>query len=348
MDDYSLGSLVESKNEWCSRLVTILTPCIIEGLKSIFDEAYKLCEEQEEDEKYLLTFQNFLAQLPKWNPSTIEEETKRISERSACGYLEDLITCVHIIHLKALTCSRVGMKQKKIDLSIPSLIDFIHKVYINVARKVYTTIYLFEKGITPLAIQKNNRELEVIIKEMILLTIRDSIPLEHILKAYLDETEELNVEVEEKQEIIPLKSEEVIIKNDSNNELENNEIESSKKILEGDKILEEKEKETEIKDNDELKEKVDITFSDIDIAVDNKGNQESIVAPKDIDTLEKISKENNQRRKEEEKEDEDDEKLVIGDSIDFKDDIKIDLGIKDLDININTPENIILKDIEIL
>ena len=79
MDDYSLGSLVESKNEWCSRLVTILTPCIIEGLKSIFDEAYKLCEEQEEEEKYLVTFPKFLAQIPKWNPSTIEEETKRIS-----------------------------------------------------------------------------------------------------------------------------------------------------------------------------------------------------------------------------------------------------------------------------
>ena len=43
----------------------------------------------------------------------IEEEKKRIIENSGCGYLEDLITCVHIIQLKALTCVRVGQKQKK-------------------------------------------------------------------------------------------------------------------------------------------------------------------------------------------------------------------------------------------
>ena len=32
---------------------------MIEGIRSIFDEAYKLCIENEENEKYLMTFQNF-------------------------------------------------------------------------------------------------------------------------------------------------------------------------------------------------------------------------------------------------------------------------------------------------
>ena len=59
---------------------------------------------------------------------------------------------------------RVGNKQKKIDINVPSLTDFIHKVYINTARKLYTNIYLFERNITPLQIQKHNRELETIIK----------------------------------------------------------------------------------------------------------------------------------------------------------------------------------------
>ena len=34
MDDYSIASLSESKNEWCARLVNTLTPAIIAGLKS--------------------------------------------------------------------------------------------------------------------------------------------------------------------------------------------------------------------------------------------------------------------------------------------------------------------------
>ncbi len=202
MDDYSVSSLQESRNEWCARLINILTPLILEGLKSIFDESWKLCVENDELDKYLMTFQNFLARIPKWNQTILEEETKRIVERSNCGYLNDLISCVHIIQLKSLTCMRVGNKQKKVDISIPSLHDFIHKVYINSARKVYTNIYLFEKNITPLQIQKHNRELELIVREQILNTIRENIHIENILKVYLDETIEEDVQIEEKEEII--------------------------------------------------------------------------------------------------------------------------------------------------
>ena len=39
MDDYNLNTITESKNEWSARLTNILTPNMIEGLKSIFDEA---------------------------------------------------------------------------------------------------------------------------------------------------------------------------------------------------------------------------------------------------------------------------------------------------------------------
>ena len=45
MDDFSVTSLSESKNEWCARLLNILTPTITQGLKSIFDEAWKLCND---------------------------------------------------------------------------------------------------------------------------------------------------------------------------------------------------------------------------------------------------------------------------------------------------------------
>jgi hypothetical protein len=132
--------------------------------------------DNDEASKYLMTFQNLLARIPKWNSVIIEEERKRIIERSGCNYLEDLITCVHIIQLKVLTCIRVGNKQKKIDISIPKLDHFIHKVYINTARKVYMNVYLFEKNISPLQIQKNHRELETIVEQCILNAIRESIP----------------------------------------------------------------------------------------------------------------------------------------------------------------------------
>jgi len=202
MDDFSLNSLQESRNEWCSRLITVLTPCITDGVKSIFEESWKLCIENDEKTKYLMTFQNFLSRVPKWNPNIISQECSRIKEKSNCTYITDLITCVHIIQLKMLSCMRVGTKQKKIDVNVPSLEDFVHHVYINTARKIYTNVYLFEMGISSLKSQRNSRELEIIIKECILQTIRETIPVEELLKLYMNESIENAIEVHEKEEII--------------------------------------------------------------------------------------------------------------------------------------------------
>ncbi len=206
-----MTSLYESKNEWASRLVNILTPLVQEGFRSILDEAVKLCVGNKEQDKYLMTFQNLLSRVPKWNPNIIKDETARIKERSSCGYLEDLITCVHIIHLKCMTVMRVGNKQKKVDIKIPQLSDFIHKIYVNSARKLYSNVYIFERGIPPLHTQRNNREFEIIVKECIYNTIRDNIPVEELIKMYLEETIEDVVEVTENEEVIkqdPIISEE--------------------------------------------------------------------------------------------------------------------------------------------
>ena len=189
MDDFVPINLMESRNEWCHRLVSVLTPLIIEGFRSIFDESWQICVQNNETNKYLMTFQNLLSAIPKWNTLIVEEEKKRIIERSGCNYLEDLITCVHIIQLKVLTSIRVGNKQKKIEISIPKLEHFIHKAYSHAARKIYMNVYLFEKNVEDsLLVQRNNRELEVIVQEMIMVTIRESIPTEAIIRAYMDES----------------------------------------------------------------------------------------------------------------------------------------------------------------
>ena len=206
MDDYKITNLSEAKNEYSARLVNILAPLIIQGLKSIFDEAKKLCIENDEHSKYLMTFQNFLARVPKWNSNMVEEETQRVVTNSQCNYLEDLITCVHIAQLKILTSIRVGQQQKKIEIDIPKLNTFVHKIYILVARKVYSNVYLFEDGILPLNYQKNMRECDLIVRECILNVIRDGIPVESILRSYIDDTVEEEVEVQE--EIIDVPQEE--------------------------------------------------------------------------------------------------------------------------------------------
>jgi hypothetical protein len=294
MDDFNVSSLHESRNEWSSRLINVLTPLIIDGYKSILDEAIKLCKENGEMDKYLMTFQNLISRVPKWNSNIIETERKRICEKSGCNYLEDLITCVHIIQLKILTTMRVGHKQKKIDISIPKLDDFIHKSYINAARKIYKNVYLFEINIPPLQMQKNHRELENIIQEAVLNTLRENIPIEAILKAYMDETVEEDVVEEIKEQIIeePIISSPIKLNipqdNESNNNFNNNSNNSNKPNS--------------------------LSFNDVDYVSTEDGNVTSIVAPKNIERLEEISEiRSNQRKIESEEDEEDNIKISISD-----------------------------------
>lgn len=303
MDDFVISNLHESRNEWCSRLVSIFTPLVIEGIRSIFNESWKMCLDNEEASKYLMTFQNLLSRVPKWNNIIVEEERKRIIDRSGCGYLEDLITCVHIIQLKVLTCIRVGNKQKKIDISIPKLDHFIHKVYIHVARKVYMNVYLFEKNISPLQVQKNHRELESIIQECILMTIRESVPTEAIIRAYMDES------VEQEEEVI-IENMEEPDPADAKPNTDNKDEEPSEKSATEETIPEIVPTIQNIDDNEVVTK---LAFSDMDSVLNNENKVETVDAPKTIERLEDISTSRAIARKLEEEEDSDtdDERLKI-------------------------------------
>ncbi len=386
MDDYNVNVLSEAKNEYCSRLLNIFTPLIIQGIQSIYKEAVELCENNDEHSKYLMTFQNFLTRVPKWNSNIISEENERILKTSECPYLEDLLTCVHITQLKVLTSIRVSQKQKKIDIDIPKLKDFVHKVYICFARKLYGNVYLFEKDILPLQYQKNMRECEILCRESILIVIRDSIPVEKILRSYIDETvdEEIIEEIIEKN---MTEKEGDKLKEELNEKAKENEDDEDEPIIkkmnpkddkdettdkdkpdenkndftDSFKVLTEKlEKTNKIgpvslkmniepfsskKKDDQLDKNIDsspvkmeikdkersspnkLTFNDNDAVLDMETNKQStVIAPKTIERLDLIAKENDAKRKAEEAqyadedEDHEEETLTIhsGDNVDLK------------------------------
>jgi len=365
MDDFNVSSLHESKNEWGSRLLTILTPHIVDGLRSIFEEAVKLCRDNGEMDKYLMTFQNFITRIPKWNPNIIESERNRIVDKSGCGYLEDLVTCVHIIQLKLLSAIRVGQKQKKIDITIPKLDDFIHKIYINVARKIYKNVYLFELNIPPLQTQKHHRELEIIVQECILNTVRDSIPVEAILQAYMDETVEEHVteeikehEIEDPNKLAEKENEKPQIISETK---ESEKSEESKEVqghrqLESDPvtaILEQNKLEAQLafpeSTSDTASGSIKLSFNDVDFARDSENNEHVIEAPKSYDRLEEISSMRNAQRKQaEESHDDDDDENVRLRILDEN------VTLDNLDVhNIEFPElrlepDFLLDDVEVL
>jgi hypothetical protein len=269
MDDTNIVNLNESQHEWAVRLVRLIHPPIYEGIMTMFKEADTLCTQSEEPEKYLMTFQNFLSRVPKWNDDIVSKEVARIIEKSKCTYLEDLLTCVHITHLKILSTVRTSKTQKKVEIDIPKLDKFIHNVYINIARELYSNIYLFNKDVQPLLFQQNRNEITKHIKESILNAVRDSIPVDKLLRAYLDETTDL---------------------------------------LKEEKIKEKVEKENK-EDDKPKEEKKNLSFSDNDMAITVDNQHETIHAPKDEKTLEQIAEIRNKERKAQEAEEEEEDKI---------------------------------------
>lgn len=339
MDDFNVSALHESRNEWGSRLVTLMTPLIIDGYKSILDESIQLCKSNHEMDKYLMTFQNLITRIPKWNAQIIETERKRICEKSGCNYLEDLVTCVHIIQLKVLTAMRVGQKQKKIDIHVPKLDEFVHKVYINVARKVYKNVYLFETGIPPLQVQKNYRELEIIVQECILNTLRESIPVEAILKAYMDETVEEDVVEEVKEEVVQEPIVAPVPTQMASTSTETAALPSPMSMASPMSMP---------SPTPMTGGQGGVSFNDIDY-VQTDGGIAQVSAPKNIERLEEISAMRNEQRKRELEDDDDDNvKLTIYDDQPVAlDDIQIQSFSNDI-LSADVLPDLVIDDIEVL
>jgi hypothetical protein len=186
---------------------------------------------------------------------------------------------------------------------------------------MYKNVYLFELNCPPLQIQKHNRELEIIIQECILNAVRDSIPVESILRAYMDETVEEDVVEEIKEQII------------EDTSVTTNE---TQKIFEGKEVI-------NGGNNNNVNNNVSLKFNDVDSVISKNGQEELIEAPKTIERLEEISTLRNIQRKIEEEDD--DEKLKISNE---------EVSLDSLDVQIINPDeikldtDILLDDIEIL
>ena len=160
-------------------------------------------------------------------------------------------------------------------------------------------VYLFERNISPLQVQKNNRELESIVQECILTTIRESVPTEAIIRAYMDESVE--------------QEEEVIIEDVPDAEQEEN----TTKEQEPDEDKQDSNEETvpeivpTIQNIDDNEVVTKLEFNDMDTVLNEQNNVDEVSAPKTIERLEDISTSRALERKLEEESDTDDERIQI-------------------------------------
>lgn len=196
-----------AKSEYTEQFCLFLVPALQSYFLGLIDDA----KEREKDQRKILwMFQNLLKDIPDWNQDKVIRETEKIVQSSRCDYLEELLTAVFIAHTKVLSAIRLtNREKKKIQITVPKLEHFLHRSLSESARILWSNAYLFNEQGTSIERQKNLRQVESLLHQAVLQSIRGMLPVKNILREYLnsdgdaddgDETEPAVKKTEEEEE----------------------------------------------------------------------------------------------------------------------------------------------------
>jgi hypothetical protein len=200
MDSVSLYS--EARNEYLKQLSTWIIPPMVE----FFRNEYSVIVAREGNKRAMAFFQELCATVPKWNQDIIETNTNTLLETCRCDYVEELMTAVFIAHTKMLTAIRVNSKQKKLQITLPKLDHFIHRIFIECARAFWKAPFLFSEELPPIERQKNILQLESIATEALSGAIRSLLPVKSILRDYMNDDDSTGDDEKEVSKISSSKS----------------------------------------------------------------------------------------------------------------------------------------------
>jgi hypothetical protein len=196
MENVSLYS--EARNEYLKQMSTWIVPPVVE----FYRREYATIAARE-GKKAMSVFQNYCAEVPKWNQDVIDANVNVVLEYCRCDYLEELMTAVFIAHTKMLTAIRVSSKQKKMKITLPKLDHFMHRFFIECARAFWKAPFLFSDEYSPIEKQKNVLQIEAICIDALSGAVRSLLPVKSILTEYLEDSDESDDEEEPKPESKP-------------------------------------------------------------------------------------------------------------------------------------------------
>jgi hypothetical protein len=191
MENASLYS--EARNEYLKQMSTWIVPPLVE----FFRKEYNTLADTE-GKRVMSAFQTYCSEVPLWNQDVIDSNIGIILDNCRCDYMEELMTAVFIAYTKMLTAIRVNARQKKLQITLPKLDHFLHRVFIECARSFWKAPYLFSQDLTPVEKQKNILQAEQICTEALSGAVRSLLPVKSILRDYLDDGED--DEKEDKEE----------------------------------------------------------------------------------------------------------------------------------------------------
>ena len=188
MDSNNLNILVEAKKEYLFQLATVMCPDMIESFQDMYTEAKKISKGR----KVLLQFQKLLKEVVNWNNHMVKQHAEVIS--SSCAYFNDLLAAVFVSYVKIYSSVRLNTENKKISIKLPTNDVFIHGCYINVAKEFYKDPYVFHDDMPD---HEREDKMNERIIHCIESTIKENIPVQDILKAYIAQDNKRDLDVME-------------------------------------------------------------------------------------------------------------------------------------------------------
>ncbi len=183
MESVSLYS--EARNEYLKQLATWIVPPLVEFFRKEYDRIAKI-----EGRRVMSAFQSWCSEVPRWNQDVIDSHVEDLLTSCRCDYVEDLMTAVFIAHTKMLTAIRINSRQKKLQITLPKLDHFLHRIFVECARAFWKAPFLFSEDLPIIDRQKNILQAESMCTEAIGGAVRSLLPIKSILRDNLLEDEE--------------------------------------------------------------------------------------------------------------------------------------------------------------
>lgn len=173
MDDAGLTPLlIDAKREYVGQLTDVLAPYVVNHMVGLYVAA-----QERAPKSATLAFQAALRGIPGWNSNTVARHATDVQSKYC--FLGDLIAACFVAYVKILSSVKLHQQKPNIRLKLPTNDAFVHKVYIHAAREFYNA---------PALLRADRAAKVGVVRAAVEASVRDMLPIEDILKAYLGNT----------------------------------------------------------------------------------------------------------------------------------------------------------------
>jgi hypothetical protein len=169
----NINVLIEAKQELNELIIDDVSPSVFDGILEIYIGTKQMCN----DTTIMKTFQKCMEKICEWDDSkvrsVIEMLRKKLNSEDRFLKLQSIVKAVLRINTQIMNNQGTSLDEEMKKVDLIKFDEFIRKVYVEAARRVWSQPYLFyEKGLNSIEVKRNHIIVVGLIRESILSAIR--------------------------------------------------------------------------------------------------------------------------------------------------------------------------------